>query len=338
MLACKMVVVMVMLVGAAMAQAPDQERDFNRKDPQKETFLGAGLKTADGGGVEVDHVVPDGPAERAGLKAGDILTTLDDMPVLNVKQVIELVQKHNPGDELKVTFVRGDAAPQTLKAKLVERGAVREGGEPPHNDMVIAPDDLAAIAQEMQRALNDPEMMDRMMRDVLGHLDQTLRALRADAERPSSITIRTADGLLVTKREQFSAVVKDAEGKDIFKGDIPVDKGGELPENVRAALKAALRVQVDVPPDVVVVNPKVTFAMPDGLTVEKTTHFVYTVKDGENILHNGPMPADAEKAKLPENVRKALDTAKNVRTLERKPHMPPEWMLPGIDLEELDMD
>jgi S1-C subfamily serine protease len=74
-------------------------------------------------GVIVQTVVKDGPADKAGLEAGntsatidgeevrlggDIITEVDGEKVKSMDELIELIQESKPGDELKLTILRGD--------------------------------------------------------------------------------------------------------------------------------------------------------------------------------------------------------------------------------------
>ncbi|MEM6483684.1 MAG: trypsin-like peptidase domain-containing protein [Pseudomonadota bacterium] len=52
------------------------------------------------------RVASDGPAERAGLRAGDVITHFDDEPVSDVRLSMLDVEMLRPGDKLKVTVAR----------------------------------------------------------------------------------------------------------------------------------------------------------------------------------------------------------------------------------------
>jgi hypothetical protein len=70
-------------------------------------FLGIELKDGDDNPI-VTSVLADGPASKAGLKAGDHITHVADRTVLDTDDVQRFVRRLNPGDSLKLTVRRGN--------------------------------------------------------------------------------------------------------------------------------------------------------------------------------------------------------------------------------------
>lgn len=51
-----------------------------------------------------------GAAEKAGLRAGDIITRIGDDRVTTITSLSEALAGDEPGEKVKVTYTRGDAA------------------------------------------------------------------------------------------------------------------------------------------------------------------------------------------------------------------------------------
>jgi aminopeptidase YwaD len=83
---------------------------------------------AEVGGVRLADVRAGGPAESAGVKAGDVLIGLAGAKVQNLYDMSFLLQDHKPGETVDVVVRRGEEV-LTLRATLGQRKA--QGGPPP---------------------------------------------------------------------------------------------------------------------------------------------------------------------------------------------------------------
>jgi serine protease Do len=68
--------------------------------------LGKALGTGGAKGALVAEVVPRGPAERAGIKAGDVIMSLDGAPVPSADDLPRMVARHAPGSQSKLEILR----------------------------------------------------------------------------------------------------------------------------------------------------------------------------------------------------------------------------------------
>jgi serine protease Do len=66
-------------------------------------------------GVLVNQVTPKGPADQAGLKAGDIITTVDGKPIKDGDALVTDIAARKPGSPVHLGYVRGG---QTSSATL----------------------------------------------------------------------------------------------------------------------------------------------------------------------------------------------------------------------------
>ena len=73
-------------------------------------------------GVYIVDVVKGGPAEKAGLQAGDRIVSIDGSEIAAKDDLGTLMQKHAAGDTLSFTVARGGQM-QTVSVTLSEKTA-----------------------------------------------------------------------------------------------------------------------------------------------------------------------------------------------------------------------
>ena len=88
------------------------------------------------GGAIVREVLADSPAEKAGLKSGDIIIAVDEDAVASFEELAAIVRTHKPGDELVVKVIR-QGKEQELKVQLA---AAPEGAAVPRTPFEFGPD------------------------------------------------------------------------------------------------------------------------------------------------------------------------------------------------------
>jgi S1-C subfamily serine protease len=65
----------------------------------------AGLQS----GAYLEQVVPRGAAAKGGLQNGDVIVVADGQSIQSYDQLVVIVQEHDPGDRIDVTYFRGSA-------------------------------------------------------------------------------------------------------------------------------------------------------------------------------------------------------------------------------------
>ncbi|HEX5596415.1 MAG TPA: trypsin-like peptidase domain-containing protein [Micromonosporaceae bacterium] len=68
--------------------------------------LGVEISTAEGGGALVGRVVPGSPADRIGLRKGDVVTRFGDKVIENAEDLTTAVQARKAGDQVELTYKR----------------------------------------------------------------------------------------------------------------------------------------------------------------------------------------------------------------------------------------
>jgi serine protease Do len=69
-------------------------------------------------GVLIQDIVPDGPADRAGIQPGDIVVTFDGEQIETNQDLVDAIRAHKPGDQVEVGVVRPDGRRDDLTVEL----------------------------------------------------------------------------------------------------------------------------------------------------------------------------------------------------------------------------
>jgi len=78
-------------------------------------------------GLRLQGVTPESPADRAGLKSGDVVVEMDSMPITDLYTYSDALNAHKPGDVVRVVVLRAvtpGASPErvTVSVTLGRRG------------------------------------------------------------------------------------------------------------------------------------------------------------------------------------------------------------------------
>jgi len=66
------------------------------------------VKVVPGSGAYVARVIPDGPADRGGVRAGDVLVAINGRPVADPAAMLNIVADLQPGSQAQMKLRRGD--------------------------------------------------------------------------------------------------------------------------------------------------------------------------------------------------------------------------------------
>jgi S1-C subfamily serine protease len=70
--------------------------------------------TYSGTGIRVDGVSNERPAQKAGIKAGDIIVQLGEHPINSMESYMQALGKFKKGESAKVKFKRGNESMETM--------------------------------------------------------------------------------------------------------------------------------------------------------------------------------------------------------------------------------
>jgi Do/DeqQ family serine protease len=107
------------------------------------------------GGALINAVVPQGPADKAGLQAGDVITAIGGQEIREGHDLLRTVLRHGVGERLSLEVRRGD---KTKKISLVT-------GERPNEDS----------AQSRHQGVQDDSMLGLALEDLTPRLRERFR-------------------------------------------------------------------------------------------------------------------------------------------------------------------
>lgn len=84
------------------------------------------MKLSSRNGVYINEVMKSGAADKAGIKAGDVLVAVDSVKITTPSSVQEIVSRFSPGDKAVLTVIRDG---KEERFEVVFKGTSQENGE-----------------------------------------------------------------------------------------------------------------------------------------------------------------------------------------------------------------
>lgn len=189
---------------------------FSQTNPCK-VFIGVGTSNVSEG-LKVDYTVNNTPATQYGVLAGDIILTLDGVPVRSQSELLRERDKHQQGDAFTLAILR-DGVPKTINARF----------------KACSEEEQAAAEKEMENAMVEKEIrmeeMQALMQERFKKIEMGQRPILGVYEN----TEVNEQGLVI------SSVVsgKGAEAAGLKGGDVVVKVDGK-PITGTVTLRGAL--------------------------------------------------------------------------------------------------
>src|SRR5262245_25113475 len=94
------------LAGLCFATAAPAADDPKKDDDKPTGYIGVKLMAEEGGPITVAETVEGSPAEKAGLKAGDVIKKVAGKAVADPQEVAKKIRGSKPGDKVVLTIER----------------------------------------------------------------------------------------------------------------------------------------------------------------------------------------------------------------------------------------
>jgi S1-C subfamily serine protease len=83
-------------------------------------FIGLGVTDHNGNGAHVERVVGSGPAAAAGISAGDIIFSVDGVPITGPNSMTDVLVPHHPGDSVSLSWHSASGGDRTQVVTLAD--------------------------------------------------------------------------------------------------------------------------------------------------------------------------------------------------------------------------
>ena len=158
-------------------------------------------------GALVGHVDPKGPAKKAGLQQGDIITQLGKDKIKNVNQLRNLVATIKPGTSMELSMMRSGKK----EARTVTIGELPAQATTPESEADSSVEDLGLTVEEFDESSPRRPRSERSRGLVITQIDP--HGVAAHAELQPGDVIVSINGSDVSTIDEFRAATKNADLK-----------------------------------------------------------------------------------------------------------------------------
>ncbi len=196
--------------------APSKPAQETAQDPGR-AYLGVSVTEA-GKAVRIERVVEGSPADRAGLRAGDLLRAIDARKIGNLGDLDKAMGRLRPGQKVRVDYRRGDDSADLMleMGRAAEEGdAPAVGEQPPSSKPTSKPTSKPKIgsSEASSAARQDPQLrasaqaeQNRVAEAELARAREQMAAERAKLESE----LQRARQEMEREREQSQQAMTDA--------------------------------------------------------------------------------------------------------------------------------
>jgi len=249
-------------------------------------------------GARIEEVTKGSAAEKAGLKAGDVITSVGGKKVAGPDDLLEQIRSRKPGEEVEIGYIR-DKNKKTVKVKLgatssatarvFEFSMPEIDEEAMENMRRMAPrielhrEDMKKLEREMERGHRSMERaqleLEYQHRDLERRYNDP-EAFRFEFDRDMNRSLRPKLGMRVTDMEAGGVKITEVEPGS------PADKAGLKKDDVLAYIDGK---KIDHTDHAI-----------EGLRVgrEKASLPITVMRDGKPLNVEVKMPRDIKQAKL----------------------------------------
>ncbi len=174
-------------------------------------------------GVFIENVIEDKPADRAGVKSGDIILSVEGTPVNKPNQLQAKVGSYKPGDQVRLQIWR-DGKEKTFNVTLesLDSGSTTNNAQP----NLVSTDNLEALGIALGNLTDEQKNELDIENGVLVRTVKRNGSAYKEGLGPNDI-IYEIDGKVVASVSQFNAYLSELKKGDIIKIQVlRIDRSG----------------------------------------------------------------------------------------------------------------
>ena len=168
-------------------------------------------------GVKIDEVVEGSGAEKAGLKGGDIITSIDGKKVSNSNELIDALKGKKANDEVKISYIRGEAT-NKVTATLGETKGMGK------NVWISSDDESNHFKHHMKMKGHGSSFFVEEGNDKVATID-----INKENDK-TKVTIKDKDGKV--KKYEWEGEIPADTRKEMEAMGIQVNEGGHFPHKM----------------------------------------------------------------------------------------------------------
>ena len=162
-------------------------------------------------GVYVDSLTAGSSARAAGIEAGDVIVAIDGQPVRSNPQLLSRIGRKRPGDQVELTYLRGDTRERTVQVTLKDAGG---GTERQRKTTATGFAALGIDVEDVDEATARRLRIDGGVRVT----DVRTGRIARQTDMAEGFIITEADGRPVRGVEDFKRVIDGANGVVAVRG------------------------------------------------------------------------------------------------------------------------
>jgi serine protease Do len=260
-------------------------------------FLGVTTEKTESG-AKINELTKGSAAEKAGLKEGDVITTVGGKKVAGPEGLMELIRSRKPDEEVEIGYIR-DKKKKTVKAKLGSTGfndaRAFEFAIPEINEEVL--ENLREVAPrmefyrgDMERAEREMERSQRSMERAQLELERQHRDLERIYNAPEAFRFEFDSDMNRAARPKVGMRVMDMEAGGVKITEVepgsPADKAGLKKDDVLAYIDGKKIEHTD----------QAVSGLREGR--EKASLPITVMRDGKPLNVEVKLPRDIKQANL----------------------------------------